>query len=192
MPTDYAYMETQIHLARAGSKAAQSCLLVLYRPLMCRFAAQGPADEREDVMQDLGVALLKALMTFEPGKGNFTAYLEGCFHRVMLSRWQDKSVKADVSLDYPATEETDSPLSELVPDGKGSSEKQYLKQTAQQAARRRLTRWPKTLTDKQKMVVRLHCLKGKSLRQIAREQGCAYSVVQKHYALAVKKLKEDE
>ncbi len=193
---DYEAIEKAVARAKAGDKGAKESLLLIYKPLLCKYAVRAAcmdANDGEDCLQDMGLALLKAIDAYDAAKGNFTGFLTGWLRLTMLARRRSLSVAADVSLDAPASDSEDAlPLIETIADERSDPAIQYHDHIERRRTRRRLKRWVGALTPKQKEVIYRHHLKGESLRAIARESKADIKTICKHHSSGIKKYSTTE
>lgn len=193
-PADYAAIDALALKAQTGDKAARELLCLTFKPLLLRQLAHFPRQDQDDALQDLWVAFLEATDRYDPARyQGFAAYIKGCMTFESLKMrdgehraYRGTSVVPALSLDEPAGEDGKSTLAEQVADTSPDVAEQFAAGIAHQDSLMQLAHWIAGLPNaRQRLIVR-GILQGKSLRQIAREQGVAIFTVTSSLQQAVR------
>lgn len=182
---------------RARGKAACDMLVMTFKPLilstMQRMPGIGPADY-EDAYQDGVVAFMEGLKKYDASSGGrFNAFIKTHL-QLYYRKWQsgqfNNSVIAHKRLEDKAPGAEGLTLADTLADPEGDAADSYLKKDEARSNKTRLAKGLFLLTDSQKEVVAQHYQKGRSLREIARNQQKTHQSVAETHRLALRKLRK--
>ncbi|GAB7387471.1 hypothetical protein BSNK01_13080 [Bacillaceae bacterium] len=134
--------------------------------------------EQEDALQTARLACLEALEKFDPQKGDLSAYVQA-YVKGRLLNWLSQERKWHERHCFPQTDEEGADWPERIASDETRTSEESLV----------IEEWLKTLSEKEKICVTEHLLKGKKIVEVAAEYGVSTAAVKDWKKRAKRKLR---
>lgn len=182
----YKEFDKKVEAALKGDRLSKEWLINSLKPLITSYSKRygGQIGWNEELYQEGALQVLEALNAFDMSKG--VPFLG--FITIRLKHYYQnkrRKEKTTISLDQPVGEEENMTLLDLLVDESIAIEEDYIK--TEEESRLLLALYD--LDENDRYIIREYYIKGRSLKEIAKEKNLHYVTVAKHKAKALQKLK---